>query len=204
MKEIRNNFSNIESQLELIVDKFEYFLDGTRVIMLLHRAKDGGHNKEHNRRSLVLVGHNKEQNIRNIHKLLLIKNGTDSNFRIYMSCNQRCVKKAERLFKIKMLEMDFNTEEARKTFYERLESNWHSSLMEAGSSKENNFIIDVDDINNEDLQGDCLKALASINIDPIISFKTKNGWHVITPPFNPVLYKGTGEIKKDGQLLLSF
>ncbi len=195
---------SVEQELSEIETKFEGFLDGNRVVILMHRRKDGGHGKEFQRRTLSYATHDKESALKFIAKCLIVKNESPEPMRIYITCNSRNLKKAERNIKTQILEMDYSGEETKRIFYERFERNWHSALMQESARATPYFLIDVDDIEGRDTSGENLKELAELGVNVIAQFKTKNGWHLITEPFNPALYKASGEIKKDGQLLLSY
>lgn len=195
---------SVEQELSEIETKFSNFLDGNRVVILMHRRKDGGHGKEFQRRTLSYATHDKESALRFISKCLIVKNESIEPMRIYITCNSRNLKKAERNIKTQILEMDYSGEETKRIFYERFERNWHSALMQESARETPYFLIDVDNIDGRDTSGENLKELSRLNVNVIDQFKTKNGWHIVTEPFNPALYTASGEIKKDGQLLLSY
>jgi hypothetical protein len=190
--------------LKQIETTFDKFLDGTRVLLLMCRTKDGGHNKEYHRRVMTLISHNREKLLLNIAKCLIIKEGSVDTLRLYMTCNSRDIKKAERNFKIEMLEMDFSSEENKHIFYERLEGNWASALMKPSARVTKYFLLDVDNVEGKDMYSECIEDLQRLNIEIIDSYKTKNGFHIITNPFNPTLFKYPAIINKDGQLLLAY
>lgn len=67
------------------------------------------------------------------------------------------------------------------------------------------FLIDVDNVEGEDIMGLALAALAECGAEIVKQYATKNGWHIITKPFNPTTWNGKlGEIKKDGLILLAW
>lgn len=190
--------------MDNIEQTFSKFMEGTRVLLLICRTKDGGHNKEFHRRVLTLVSHTKEQLIKNIKKCLAIKEVSEDALRLYMTCNSRNIEKAERLFKIEMLEMDFQSKENKEIFYRRLEGNWVSALMKPGSRETKYFLLDVDNVEGKDMLDEHIKELSLMGVHIIQVYKTKNGHHIITEPFNPAEYKYSEVINKDGQLLLSY
>lgn len=187
--------------IENIETTFNKFLDGTRVLILKHRTKDGG-----NKHSIVLklVSHNREKLLLNIAKCLSIKEGSEDALRLYMTCNSRNIEKAERNFKIEMLDMDFSSKENKRIFYERLESNWVSALMKPSARSTNYFLLDVDNVEGKDIYSECIEDLQRLQVEIVDSYRTKNGWHIITKPFNPNTFKYPEIINKDGQLLLSY
>ena len=182
---------------------FGDFLDGTRVLLLLQRTKEDGHNKEHKRRRARFVTHgDKEQIKRSLFELLLMQAISTVDYRVYMSAAPRDVEKAEREFKRTMLEVDFNGGENKQFFYEHVEDKWISALMSSNPMKDRNvFVLDIDQEDNSD----ALKWVAMNNIEIMKQYKTKNGWHIVVRPFDRTTWDSTlGEIKNDGLLLLSY
>lgn len=201
---VQERFDIVNEEVEDIKARFDGFLDGTRVFLLMLRSKDGGHNKEFKRRAMTFVSHNAEQAESIIRKLLILKNNSIDPYRLYMTLNSRNLVKAERNFKKRMLEMDFNKDENKKIFYERLEHKWMGCMMESSARETSFFMIDIDnDENGKSMLDEAIKAIPE-GVKVLKTYKTKNGFHTITDPFNPALYKGPGEVKKDAQLLLSF
>ena len=71
-----------------------------------------------------------------------------------------------------------------------------------------NDTVDIDiDIDEPELYSlDKVEShLKDIGAEVIVSYETKNGYHVITKPFNPNLFNSDfGEVKKDALLLLDY
>lgn len=66
------------------------------------------------------------------------------------------------------------------------------------------FLFDCDDEEGRDVHGEALCEIPNEHI--VKSYKTKNGWHIVTTAFNHTtvkLPKGV-ELKKDGLLLLAW
>jgi hypothetical protein len=201
---VQERFDVVNEEVEDIKARFEGFLDGTRVFLLMLRSKDGGHNKEFKRRAMTFVSHSVDQAEGVIRKLLILKNNSVDPYRLYVTLNSRNLVKAERNFKKRMLEMDFNNDENKKIFYERLEHKWMGCMMEPSARETSFFMIDIDnDENGKSTLDEAIKAIPG-GVKVFKTYKTKNGYHAITAPFNPILYTGPGEVKKDAQLLLSF
>lgn len=193
---------DLEKEADYILDDFSVLSHGTRVLLLLKRAKEGGHNKEYKRRRAWEVVHDKEQLRRALVKLLILQKTLGTDERIYMSVSPRDIRKAEMDFKETMLRSDFGNDENKRFFYEHFEEKWVSSLMSSNPPKgEMLFILDIDTSDN----GKALSWCAENNVEIVKSYRTKNGWHIIVKPFNQSLFpKKIGEVKKDGLLLLSF
>ncbi len=204
MREIKlgNFIQNIERKAEGILSDFSSFTHGTRVLLLIERSKDGGSNKEYQRRSMRLVTHTKESLTRALTQMLTIQHTLNTKHRIYMTASPRDTKRATFEFKKAMLESDYGGEEQSVYFWERRDDRWISALVKTKPPKnETVFIIDV---NTQDTS-DTLKKISEINIEVLKSYPTKNGWHYIVKPFNTELWdvKET-EIQKEGLLLLSW
>ena len=194
---------DIEEKAKAILADFKEFTTGVRFLSLLHRSKDGGHNKEYHRRGGFYVCHSTEDYLDALIRLLILKEVSSKPYRLYASVNARSLAKAEKQFKMEMLEADFSSEDNKHFFYERLESGWVGALMKPGSRTGSLFMIDID--GEGDVTAEPLKWLAAHDIQPIKQYKTPNGWHIITPPFNPTEYpKELGEVKKDGLILLDY
>jgi len=199
--------TDLEKKADGIMVEFSEFIDGTRVLLLLQRAKEGGHNKEHKRRRARFVTHNPEQFKRSLLELLILQSTLATEYRIYLSASPRDVSKAEKEFKRLMLDVDFSEGENKRFFYEHIEDKWISALMSTNPVKDRGlFILDVDDPEvPHDLLGDVLKWCSSNGVETVKQYRTKNGWHVVTKPFNRTLYPPEfGGVKVDGLLLLSY
>lgn len=201
---------DIYAQVEKIMVDFSPFISGTRVLLLLLRTKDGGHNKEHVRRHSREVAHSPEQIRKALTKLMILKaTMRERDYRIYMSSAPRDLRKAELQFKTDLLQVDFTGNENKEYFYQHIEDKWISSLMKSNPMQgQNVFILDVDHKEDEptkDILAPVLKWCAENKIEIIHQYPTKNGWHIAVKPFNRKLYPSElGEVKDDGLLLLDW
>lgn len=195
--------SEIEKQAADIMRDFYGFTDGVRYLSLLHRSKDGGdQNSEYKRRAAHFITHSSEEYEQALIRLLILKSVSSTPYRLYASCNARDMKKAEKAFKMDMLVCDFDDGENKEYFWKRLESKWVSALMQPGSRKGGGFMIDVD--GEGDVSAPVLRWLADNDVEPVKAYRTPNGWHILTPPFNPTEFNvPNAEIKKDGLILLA-
>lgn len=193
----------LEQEAKTLVCDFAPFTDGVRYITLLHRSKEGGdQNSEYKRRGGYFITHSKEEYLDALVRLLALKAISKKPYRLYASVNARNIVKAERAFKRDMLEVDFEDGENKKWFWQRLPSKWVSALMQPGARAQSMFMIDCD--GEGDVTAPALKWLAARLIQPIMQYRTPNGWHIVTPPFNPTEWDVPNcEIKKDGLLLLA-
>lgn len=191
----------IEAKATQIMRDFFGFTGGCRYLTLLHRSKDDGPASEYKRRGAYFVTHSESEYYDALVRLLTLKSISSKPYRLYASANARNISKAEKAFKMDILTTDFDGGENKKWFWERLPSKWVSALMQPGSRQGSGFLIDID--GEGDITAPVLKWLAEHKIEVLKQYKTPNGWHLITPPFNPNEYNAGGEIKKDALLLLA-
>lgn len=171
------------------------YTEGIRVLMLCVRNKDGGKSKpDHSARKIIVNG--REEFIAGFEKL---KGERKENERIYCTINARNINKAIREFKRRQLDADYFDEVSKNSFYLDIKNRFIGCLMAPNCRAETNFLIDIDEDDNEQEIKDGLLKIG-INFDWIYS--TKNGKHIITNPFNPNLLKA--KIHKDGMILLDF
>lgn len=192
-----------EKAADGIIEQFAPFTDGSRVLLLLRRHKEGGHSNEHSRRRAREVIHDRDQLKKALVKLLFLKAlYPKSDYRIYMSACPRDLRKAELLFKQTALAADSAEGDNKRFFYENVEEKWISALMASNPLKDRGvFMLDVDTPDNSEQLIWCSKN----QVDVLFQYRTKNGWHIIVPPFNVTTYpKELGEVKKDPLILLAW
>ena len=193
-----------------IYDDFKFFANGVRVLFLIHRNKEGG--ETNNTKVRKVITRNKEE-----FRLELIKLVDEKEraamlreplpYRIYSCVNARDIEKAIRQFKFEQLEADYYDDELRHGFYYDSKNRFVGALMTPSSRMKDQsyFVIDVDNEEGRDVMGEALGGIAQAGAKIIMQYATKNGWHIVSEPFNPNLFNVPGvEIKKDGLLLLSY
>lgn len=188
-----------------IYDEFKFFTDGVRVMFLIHRNKEGG--ETNNTKVRKVITRDSEEFRLELIKLIDEKERSELPYRIYSSVNARDIEKAIRQFKFEQLEADYYDDESRHGFYYDSKNRFVGALMTPSSRMKDQsyFIFDVDDEEGRDVMGDALSALGNCGANIVIQYKTKNGWHIVTEPFNPNTFSCPGvEIKKDGLLLLAY
>lgn len=192
----------MNKEAEKIMNRFNGFTDDVRFLMLCHRSKEGGKNRD--RKQIKYITKNKDEFYNVLVEFLEIIKKSDKPYRIYSSVNKRDINKAIRCFKTNQLEADYQNTENRDNFYYDIKNRWISSLMRPSSRAETNFIIDLDHKEPEALKA-ILERLCKITRS-FFKYKTKNGWHIVSVPFNPALIDGVyeAEVKKDGLLLLKY
>jgi hypothetical protein len=175
-------------------------------MFLMHRNKDGGHNKEHKRIFGYGVYYDHDGFVALLRTLLVLQRLYSEKVptRIYISVNRRDISKAARTLHTTLVDAIYAGEENRMHVYRGILKNSRSTLMQPYCRAETMFLIDVDNTEGVDVHGNALKWFAENGVEIIHQRPTKNGWHVLTKPFNPTTYpSNAGEIKKDGLLNLS-
>lgn len=188
--------------IKQIQETFANFMDGNRMIMLIHRGKEGGKNNRGDRVSKRKISKNKEEFIEIVKEFLELKAKSDNPLRIYSAVNKRDMDKAIRVFKQRQLDADYYDKEGRQGFYLDIKNRWISCVMSPKCRAETSFIIDVDTDNPVD--GEFVKEqLELLRVKILLEYETKNGMHIVTEPFNPNTLP-EADINKDGLLLLDY
>jgi hypothetical protein len=125
------------------------------------------------------------------------------NWRIYLSVNQRDTRKAYYTLKKKLIDIDtiYNEEDKIKQI-KHIDRLWVSHLMKPeNKSKRGYFLLDIDTKGIPIIK---LKDNKKINI--ITQRETKNGYHIVTEPFNTknLICDELVEVKKDALLHLEY
>lgn len=188
--------------IKQIQETFADFMDGNRMIMLILRKKEGGGTAEKDRISKRKMSKNKEEFVEIVKEFLELKAKSDKPLRIYSAVNKRDIDKAIREFKQRQLDADYYDEENRQGFYLDIKNRWISCVMSPKCRAETSFIIDVD--TDDPVDGEFIKEqLELLRVKILLEYKTKNGIHIVTEPFNPNTIP-EADIKKDGLLLLDY
>lgn len=201
---ISNFITSVENEANSIMDEFDMFTDGMRMLLLLERKKDGGHNNEEKRVFESYVTFNKDEFRDKLKNLLYLKRLKNNNCRIYVSCNSRSQKKVIREMHNAMVEQYYSDDECTDFIQKKLIKNPRHFVMQPTVKETSYFLLDVDNVDGQDVMGEALREIERLNIKEITRYATKNGWHIVVEPFNPSLWNSVGEIKKDPLVLLSF
>jgi len=201
----------MKKKIAKIIEEFKDFTDGTRVLFLIWRNKDGA-KVSRNLKIRKLISSNEEEFEKCLEQLLdLRERYSELPLRIYSSVNKRNIDKAIRKFKELQLENDYQDKEQFNRFYKDIKNKWISSLMRPSSRAETQFIIDIDNNNTDYVNTIEDEMLEHTTI--IKKYKTKNGYHLIVKPFNPNLIKSYSKdgyirsdvsLKVDGLILLDY
>ena len=171
------------------------FTDGFRGVMLLLRNKDGEVGNAQ-RNSIKRISSNSEEWKESVLELHRIQQDSHQGHRIYSSVNSRDITKAIHEFKRRQLEIDFGNRHEYMQFYTDIKNRFFSCLMNPNARAQNHFIIDCDS------QNEYVNAHLQLRPEDILmEYATKNGFHVITNPFNPN-ERGNMQIKKDDMMFI--
>ncbi len=172
------------------------FTDSVRGVLLLHRNKDGGvGNQQH--KAIKRISGNTEEWKAFIAELREMQQTTHQGYRIYSSVNARDVERSIHEFKRRQLEIECGSMFEFHNFYYDIKNRFFSCLMNPNSRADDNFLIDCDTLREYEF--------AKLQLDHtnliLMEYPTKNGFHIITRPFNPNDF-GTMQIKKDDLMFI--
>lgn len=111
-----------------IIEKFKNNSDGIRVVLLIHRSKEGGANNKFKGHLKKIITTNSNEFFETVKELKEIKDNSKDELRIYASCNNRDLNKAVRLFKEQQLATDYDPEDKTKSFYLDIKNRFISCL----------------------------------------------------------------------------
>lgn len=171
------------NEAEKIANRFDWLTTGVRVLMLTLRSKEGGKSNKPDRIAKKYVSTNEDEFVELLDKL--IEQWTEG-YRIYCTINSRDMEKAIRNFKQMQLDSEYQEQDVRYKFYNDVKNRWISSLMKPNARQDRLFLIDIDDDDRHRLKyQEVLKVLKESEFVEIWDkYRTKNGWHIITEPFN--------------------
>lgn len=175
---------------------------GVRVLMCTLRSKEGGSNNRPDRHATKKVSMNSREFEKTLSEMLADKKEGE---RIYVTINERDIEKAIRKFKEIQLENDYQSDYNRHQFYNDIRNKWISCLMKPTSKASSYFLIDIDE--GETVTLDEAEAILEREaVSVIMKYKTKNGYHLITQPFNytKTKLKVWDNVKTDGMALLAY
>ncbi len=188
----------------------KYLNTGVRMLMLTKRSKEFpkvGQGTRPDKRATKLISRNRDEFDINLQTLL--DKAADGE-RIYCSVNERNLDKAIRLFKQRQLDFDYASPEERLQFYLDIKNRWISCVMNQHNKATSNFLLDIDNGDKPNYE-EVMHNLLDGGVMVLDSYETKNGWHIITQPYNypkitPHLKSEGygGQLKLDGLALLYY
>lgn len=176
------------------------FRDGIRVLLLVHRKKDGSTWRDRHK-ELVITDCEEHFN-KQLERLIEKAKASKDRLRVYSTVNRRNMQKAIREFKTRQLAIDYSDPLTMTMFYRTIHDKFISCLMQQNCRDETIFKFDVDikDYRNKmNLLGELEEHTKILSIN-----ETKQGWHIFTEPFNPNLIdykKYYTEFNKDSLVL---
>lgn len=200
---LNNYLDSLEKKTEIVFRDFQDFSDGCRMLILLERKKEGGSTKEEKRSLITRFTFNSDQ-YRDAIKEMLLLQLICPNARLYASLNSRNIKKTIRIMETELLDAHYADDTCRDSVYKKLIRSARHFVMQPTTANESLFLIDVDDEEGKDIMGEALLECGRLNVEILKTYKTKNGWHIITKPFNLGLWTHKSEVKKDPLILLTY
>jgi hypothetical protein len=196
---------SIEERAAELCETFSGFTGGLRMLILLHRSKDGGHRDEEKRAIISRFTFSETSFQSALEDLLLLRRVLYPHTRLYSSVNERDPAKVLRIIDQESLDYKYcNSEEMLQNFRKKLIKSPRHFVMQTRTAIGNSFMIDVDNVPGKDVEGEALTLLSELKVPIKVKYRTKNGWHIITEPFNPKKWTHSSEIQKDGLILLDF
>lgn len=207
-------FSVIKDELikdaDTICEFLGDFKTGPRGIFLMNRTKDGGGSTEEKRLVRFDLYTEEETFRRLLLQYLVLKEVLHPLARIYISVNRRDINRSVRTLEGQLLEAHYSPEDQRQHVYYKLMKSMRTALMQPTNKSGSMFLLDIDNQFDEhgkkiDVEGAALCHLYELGVQVIHKQSTKNGWHLVTEPFNPALWDNSlGELKKDALLCIAF
>lgn len=192
-------------EADKIANRFDWLINGVRIITLMQRKKEGGPTKT-DRAAKKFISLGEDQFVDVLQKAL---DQWTPDYRIYCTVNSRDMEKGLRNFKQAMLDNDYQDNENKYYFYTDIWNRLISALQKPSARFQKLFLIDID---NDDKNGldykSVLLRLKELEIFIYADYQTKNGRHIITEPFEyPKLIpelKKLDNVKTDGMALLKY
>lgn len=155
----------------MLIDHPEHFMEGTRVLQLTGRNKDGVKSRRIHR-----VSKNKERFQEILVELIEMAKPDE---RIYASASARNLDRASRELKHRMIDAEADSDPM--AFYESLNSRWVSCLMQPNCQMPKLWMFDCDSLEE---YKEVLAYLEQQEKSVEYQYKTKSGYHVIVTPFH--------------------
>ena len=186
-----------------IMKKFYWIVDGVRIITLMKRKKEGGPTKT-DRAAKKYISIDESQFLLTLSNAL---NDWTPEYRIYCTVNPRNMDKGIRNFKQMQLDNEYQNQENKYNFYVDIWNRLISALQRPNTRDSTLFLIDIDD-DEVLIESGVIARLNKFKIKILDEYRTKNGWHIITEPFQyPKLIpelKKWDNVKVDGMALLKY
>jgi hypothetical protein len=170
------------------------FKAGFRVVMLLHRNKEGEFGNAQ-RKAFKRITQNEKEWDAAVDELARLQ-WLYPTHRLYASVNSRDINKAIHEFKLRQIECDYSNQYDAFRFYTDVETRFVSCLMKVSNKIQSNFLIACD--TNEQYNA-VIEQIPEHLI--LFQYATRSGRHIITKQFNTNNYNNI-EVLKDGLMLI--
>ena len=175
-----------------VIEHPQSFKEGTRVMMLKGRHKDGLTDE----RCILRVSHDATEFDRKMKDLVF---SAQPGERIYASAGARNVAAAVRLFKQRQLDADYD--EDCLAFYRSLNSRWCSCLSSPQAQQEKFWLFDCDAPSDEARV--LVEYYEAVFIGSHYAYASKSGRHVVVKPFDKSkLRAGTRALLHENAIML--
>lgn len=185
--------------IEEIKHRFDGFMDGVRVVMLLNRGIQNS-NKGSKRWINKIITTNKGEWIDAVSKLLEMQHYLNNpDIRLYSCLNDRNIDKAINMFKHKQIDL---LDDMKLRFYSKIIDSFASCLMKPENKLSKYFLLDIDQKDVSETEN----FISKHSLKVVHYYPSKSGWHYIVEPFNVKLAETckTFEVKKDALLLVNY
>lgn len=169
-----------------IIEHPNSFKEGTRILMLTLRSKEGGKTNLPDRSAKKMISRNPEEFDKCMEILMERRQGME---RIYSTVDERNLEKGIRIFKGRQLDSDYFDQESRLGFYVDIWNRWISSLQSTKAREGCLFMVDVDD--DKDEEDNIRLEIQNKELELVHEYPTKNGRHFVLKPFNPAIVSFT-------------
>lgn len=179
----------------------EEFMTGIRLILRCGRNKDGGARRP----SRAVAARNLPEFSAKLTQLI---DDLLPGERVYASVDERLFGVATRLFKERVLTIDYSGAREQEKFYFDLNKVWESCLGSPTARATKYFLFDLDSPEESALFDKTWPGVSSSPGTPTIldDYPTKNGRHVVTTPFNPALLPALlqSKVQKNAMILWAY
>lgn len=153
----------------------EFYAQGARVLMLKSRHKDGVEKQ----RTILRTSFSGDDFIKEMESLLAIMH---PNERIYATAGARDERAAQRLFKERQLQADYDMQP--EMFYRSIQNRWISCLMDPKAQQGRLWMFDCDSAEDHAKVVNELKDVYWPLMGDPYMYNTKSGSHIIIKPFD--------------------
>jgi hypothetical protein len=190
------------SDVDRIMEIFEDFTDGYRLLILLKRNEHDTHGYEGfcDSNAIKRISKNTEEFKVALSELLELQKLRPGS-RIYSCMNARNIDLVLMEFKKQLVEVDYFLDKEKIAYYLDIQKNFYSMFMDNRCRGEVYCMLDIDSLDKEKLCQieENIKKITKI----VLKYNTPRGCHFIVEAFEPKLFEQQ-RLKYDSFLLLSY